>query len=297
MRPDCWEGGTSGAVELSHEPLPDRKSHPGPPGMLYGLARYGKHTGSAADANLTKSEKSTDQSSARPAGREQTSLRKWMRRLLVALAIVLLAPFVLVLAYIVIPPPVSSLMLWRMVQGQGITRYWTPLEQFSPNLVDAVLSSEDGRFCLHQGVDWQAVEIVLDDLIDGGNPRGASTLTMQTVKNLFLWPSRSYLRKALEIPLALYADLFWSKRRIAEIYLNVAEWGPGLYGAEAAARRYFGKTAARLSMREASLLATALPNPLARNPRQPSAAHARLARTVEARARKSAGLFSCVGNR
>nr|WP_306268517.1 monofunctional biosynthetic peptidoglycan transglycosylase [Pararhizobium sp. IMCC3301] len=246
---------------------------------------------------MARSDKSSDQSSARPAGRERTRLRKWMRRLLVVLVIVLLAPFILVPAYMVVPPPISSLMVWRMAQGYGINRYWTPIEQFSPNLIDAVLSSEDGRFCLHQGVDWQAVEIVLDDLIDGGNPRGASTLTMQTVKNLFLWPSRSYLRKALEIPLALYADLFWSKRRIVEIYLNVAEWGPGLYGAEAAARRYFGKTAARLSMREASLLATALPNPLARNPRQPGAAHTRLARILEARARKSAGLFSCVGNR
>lgn len=220
-----------------------------------------------------------------------------MRRLLVVLVILLVAPFVLVPAYIVVPPPVTNLMLWRLVQGQGITRHWTPIEQFSPNLINAVLSSEDGRFCLHWGVDWQAVEIVIDDLIDGGNPRGASTLTMQTVKNLFLWPSRSYLRKGLEIPLALYADLIWSKRRIAEIYLNVAEWGPGLYGAEAAARRYFGKTAARLSMREASLLATALPNPLVRNPRRPGAAHMRLARTVEARARKSAGLFSCVTDR
>lgn len=164
----------------------------------------------------------------------------------------------------------------------------------SPNLINAVLSSEDGRFCLHHGVDWQAVEIVIDDLIDGGTPRGASTVTMQTVKNLFLWPSRSYVRKTLEVPLAIYADFFWSKKRIAEIYLNMVEWGPGLYGAEAASRRYFGKTAARLTMREASLLATALPNPLGRNARSPSDGHQRLAKTVDARARKAAGLFSCV---
>ncbi|MCL4145937.1 UNVERIFIED_CONTAM: hypothetical protein GTU68_002698 [Idotea baltica] len=185
-------------------------------------------------------------------------------------------------------------MLWRVAQGHGVSRNWTPVEKLSPNLINAVLSSEDGRFCLHHGVDWQAVEIVIDDLIDGGSPRGASTITMQTVKNLFLWPSRSYVRKMLEVPLAIYADFFWSKERIAEIYLNMVEWGPGVYGAEAASRLYFGKTASRLTMREASLLATALPNPLARNPRSPSDGHRRLARTVDARARKAAGLFSCV---
>lgn len=222
------------------------------------------------------------------------SLRRKLRWVLFAVLLIILAPLFLIPAYIVITPPASNLMLWRLAQGHGVTRTWTPVEQMSPNLVNAVLSSEDGRFCLHHGVDWQAVEIVIDDLIDGGTPRGASTVTMQTVKNLFLWPSRSYVRKTLEVPLALYADFFWSKKRIAEIYLNMVEWGPGLYGAEAASRRYFGKTAARLTMREASLLATALPNPLTRNPRTPSDGHQRLAKTVDTRARKAAGLFSCV---
>ena len=185
-------------------------------------------------------------------------------------------------------------MLWRLAEGQGLTRHWMDIETISPNLINVVLSSEDARYCLHKGVDWQAVEVVIDDLIDGGQPRGASTVTMQLVKNLFLWPSRSYVRKGIEVPLALYGDLILSKRRIVELYLNIVEWGPGIYGAEAASRRYFGKTASRLTMKEASLLATALPNPLRRDPRNPSAGHKRLAKTVEARARKAGGLFSCV---
>lgn len=220
-------------------------------------------------------------------------LRTWVRRLIIIALLLVFAPLYLVPAYTVVAPQFTNLMLWRLAEGKGINRQWVSLDDMSPNLVNAVLSSEDGRFCLHNGVDWQAVEIVIDDLIDGGEPRGASTMTMQLVKNLFLWPSRSYIRKGLEVPLAIYGDLIWSKRRTAEMYLNVVEWGPGIYGAEAASRRYFGKTSARLSMKEASLLATALPNPLLRNPRKPSDGHKRLAATVEARARKAGGLFSC----
>lgn len=247
-----------------------------------------------AGRTLARGKKSVTKKPDGPVLRARNSLRKWTRWFLLAVLLVLVSPLLLIPAYVWVTPPVSNLMLWRLAQGHGVTRNWTPVEQLSPNLINAVLSSEDGRFCLHHGVDWQAVEIVIDDLIDGGTPRGASTVTMQTVKNLFLWPSRSYVRKTLEVPLAIYADFFWSKERVAEIYLNMVEWGPGLYGAEAASRRYFGKTAGRLTMREASLLATALPNPLARNPRNPSDGHQRLAKTVDARARKAAGLFSCV---
>lgn len=225
--------------------------------------------------------------------RPRALLRTWFRRLVIIVLLVVLSPFYLVPIYTVVAPQFTNLMLWRLAEGAKITQEWVSLEDMSPNLVNAVLSSEDGRFCLHNGVDWQAVEVVIDDLIDGGEPRGASTMTMQLIKNLFLWPSRSYIRKGLEVPLAMYGDLIWSKRRTAEMYLNVVEWGPGIYGAEAASRRYFGKTSARLSMKEASLLATALPNPLLRNPRKPSAGHKRLAATVEARARQAGGLFSC----
>jgi monofunctional biosynthetic peptidoglycan transglycosylase len=165
-------------------------------------------------------------------------------------------------------------------------------DEISPHLVQSVVMGEDGRFCEHGGVDWDALMLVLDR--EGGPNRGASTISMQTVKNLFLWNSRSYVRKGLEIPLALYADLVWSKRRMIEIYLNIAEWGPELYGAEAAAQHYFKKPAAKLSRREAALLASALPNPIARNAAKPSRGQQRYARTVERRAAQSGAYVTCL---
>jgi monofunctional biosynthetic peptidoglycan transglycosylase len=117
--------------------------------------------------------------------------------------------------------------------------------------------SEDGRFCTHHGVDWQEMGKVLDD--SDGPSRGASTIPMQTVKNLFLWTSRSYIRKAFEIPLAFYADAIWTKRRTMEIYLNVVEWGPNVFGAEAAARHYFKRSAKTLSLQQAALSPAGLP--------------------------------------
>jgi monofunctional biosynthetic peptidoglycan transglycosylase len=160
---------------------------------------------------------------------------------------------------------------------RGYDRRWVPLYKVSPNLVRAVMTSEDRHFCRHAGVDWDELFTVLDQADEGGPVRGASTISMQVAKNLFLWSGRSYVRKAIEIPLALYADLVWSKWRMLEIYLNVVEWGPGIYGAEAAAQHYFGKPAAELDRREAALMATALPSPLARNSAQPTELHARLA--------------------
>ncbi|ODN72625.1 Penicillin-binding protein 1F [Methylobrevis pamukkalensis] len=154
--------------------------------------------------------------------------------------------------------------------------------------------SEDGRFCEHGGVDWDALTLVLDGAGDSGPARGASTIPMQTVKNLFLWSSRSYVRKGLEIPLALYADLVWSKRRMIEIYLNTAEWGAGIYGAEAAARHYFDKPAAKLSRKEAALLVSALPNPFLRNPAKPGRGQRSIARVIERRERQSGAYVACV---
>lgn len=197
------------------------------------------------------------------------SRRSLLSRLIrVALAIALL-PVILVPVYFVIPP-VSTLMLWRWATFQRVERTWRPLEEISPALVRAVIAGEDGRFCSHFGVDWQEVQNALDDAEDGGDPRGASTIPMQVAKNLFLWPGRNYVRKALEIPLAYYMNLVWPKTRMIEIYLNVAEWGPdGEFGVEAAARRAFNKSAIRLSANEAALLAAALPNPHLRDPARP----------------------------
>lgn len=175
----------------------------------------------------------------------------------------------LVVAYRVVPP-VSTLMLGRWLTLQPVQRDWMPLSALSAHLPRAVIAAEDSRFCLHGGVDWQALRDVMEEAGDDGPARGASTIAMQTAKNVFLWPGRSYLRKAMEIPVALVIDTAWGKRRVLEVYLNVAEWGDGVFGAEAAAHRYFRKSARSLTAREAALLAAALPNPILRNPAKPS---------------------------
>ena len=191
-------------------------------------------------------------------------------------------------------PPISTLVLARWFEGATVERRYVPLERISGFLRAAVIVSEDARFCQHNGVDWGALREVLDKPGAHGPKRGASTIPMQTAKNLFLWPSRSYARKAIEIPLALLIDLAWPKRRILEVYLNLAQWGEGIYGAEAAARHYFHKSADRLDAREAALLATALPNPGHRNSARPSPRHAGLAARVMARARTAGPLVECV---
>ena len=155
-------------------------------------------------------------------------------------------------------PPISSLMLARYVTGRPVVRDYVALERISPALIASVVMSEDAKFCRHWGVDWQALGEVLDDADEDGPARGASTITMQVVKNLFLWPSRSAIRKGVEIPLALALDFVWPKRRILEVYLNVAEWGPnGIFGAEAAARANFERSAASLTQGQAALMAVA----------------------------------------
>ncbi|MEJ0095882.1 MAG: monofunctional biosynthetic peptidoglycan transglycosylase [Methylocella sp.] len=181
--------------------------------------------------------------------------------------------------------PVSTLMLARWIKGESVERLYVPLDRISPNLREAVIASEDAQFCRHNGVDWGALREVIDTADEDGPSRGASTIAMQTAKNLFLWPSRSVIRKGIEIPLALLIDFAWPKRRILEIYLNIAEWGDGMFGAEAAAQRYFRKSAEHLDPREAALLAAALPNPRLRNPARPGRRLAGHAATIMARAR------------
>ena len=127
--------------------------------------------------------------------------------------------------------------------GQTLERVYVPLNQISPNLRLAVIASEDAPFCHHHGVDWGALREVIDDADEDGPSRGASTIAMQTAKNLFLWPWRSAIRKGVEIPLALMIDFVWGKRRVLEVYFNIAEWGEGVFGAEAAAQHYFQKSA------------------------------------------------------
>ncbi|KMO33693.1 monofunctional biosynthetic peptidoglycan transglycosylase [Methylobacterium aquaticum] len=217
--------------------------------------------------------------------------RRLVRAVLLVPVMAVALVLVLALVYRALTPP-STLMLGRWVTLQPVTREVVALEDIAPALVQGVVASEDQRFCLHRGVDWDALWSVVDD--EDGPSRGASTVTMQTVKNVFLWPGRSYLRKALEIPLALMVDRVWGKRRTMEIYLNVAEWGEGIFGAEAAARHWFGKSARDLSKGEAALLVATLPNPFLRNPRRPTRALRVLAGRIQGRMAGIGSLSQCV---
>ncbi|TCT05027.1 monofunctional biosynthetic peptidoglycan transglycosylase [Aquabacter spiritensis] len=210
-----------------------------------------------------------------------------MRRLrIVAAGVVLVAllPFALTIAYLVVNP-ISTLMLWRWVTGERVERVWVPIEDVSPVLVRTVIASEDARFCSHWGVDLQEIQAAIaraDDEIE--EARGASTIPMQTAKNLFLWNSRSFIRKGLELPLALWLDLVLSKRRLMEIYLNIAEWGPdGTFGIAAGARRAFRIDPGQIDADQAALLAVMLPNPHRRDAGRPGPGLRRLANRLEAR--------------
>ena len=190
--------------------------------------------------------------------------------------------------------PVSTPMLARWITGREVDRRWVGMDDIAPVLVHSVIMSEDGQFCGHRGVDWVELNAVISDALEGEKARGASTITMQTAKNLFLWNGRSYVRKVIEIPLAIYLDVVLSKKRIMEIYLNVAEWDVGVFGIEAASQHYFGRPASKLSRRQAALLTVTLPNPAARNPARPSGGLNRLAGRIERRAAKAGGYVGCV---
>lgn len=189
-----------------------------------------------------------------------------------------------ILVFRTVDPPVSALMLIRTWQGHGLDQQFVPLSKISPNLVKAVIASEDNRFCQHAGIDLAEIQSAIADAKDGA-PRGGSTISMQLAKNLFLWPDRSYVRKVLEAPLTLLIEATWPKWRIAEVYLNVVEWGPGLYGAERAARHHFGRSARRLSSRQSALMAVSLPNPRVRRAGNPGRLTQKLARVIVKRAR------------
>jgi monofunctional glycosyltransferase len=204
---------------------------------------------------------------------------------------ILLALAIAVLPYLLTPfyaggHPVSTLMTWRWITGQPVSRTWIDIAEIAPALPRSVVGAEDAKFCSHHGIDWDSVRDVIDDMQDGEAARGGSTITQQVAKNLFLWPGRSIVRKALEFPLALWIDAVLSKQRILELYLNVAEWGPGgQFGAEAGADYAFGRSAADLSPQEAALMAAILPNPRTRSARKPGPGLRRLASTYTARAR------------
>ena len=226
--------------------------------------------------------------------RRRESIGRIAARAFVGVSLALALGFaVLIFVYRFLPPDSAPMSLYWLGEERA-EREYVPLGRISEHLRRAVIASEDARFCQHHGVDWGALRWVLGHPGAAGPRRGASTISMQTAKNLFLWPSRSYLRKAIEIPLALLIDLEWPKKRILEVYLNLAQWGEGVFGAEAAARHYFHKSAAKLDERESALLATTLPSPQHRNAARPSPPHAILAARLMARVRTAEFVAECV---
>lgn len=205
-----------------------------------------------------------------------------------------LVPFVFIVLYRFVDPPLSALMAWRAIGGAGIDYRWRDLDEIAPILPATVIMTEDARFCLHSGVDWGAVGDVWQSIEEGDAPRGASTIAMQTAKNLFLWPQRSYLRKTIEVPLAYWMDLVWGKRRTIEVYVNIAEWGPGVYGAEAAAQYHFGRPASGLTAWQAALLAASLPNPSERIAGRPGPLTRRLAGLAQRKGQAAGEWTGCL---
>ncbi|MQQ08286.1 monofunctional biosynthetic peptidoglycan transglycosylase [Epibacterium sp. SM1979] len=200
-------------------------------------------------------------------------LRRWLLRLVFGSIVATVA---LVLLYSVVNPPITH-TIWSEKRRLGdVDREWVPIEHISPVLVRSVVAAEDANYCQHWGFDLKAIQSALQD----GGQRGGSSLSQQVVKNVFLWQHRSWFRKAVETLLTPLVEATWSKRRILEVYLNVAETDEGVFGVEAGARKYFGKGPDELSAREAALLAAVLPNPKARSAARPSASLQRRAERI-----------------
>lgn len=199
----------------------------------------------------------------------------------------------LVLVFKWLPVPVTATML---MDENGITKDWQPIEDIDPNLVAALIAAEDSKFCEHSGFDTEAIEQALAERRQGDRRRGASTISQQTAKNVFLWQGGGWFRKALEAWFTFWIEAVWGKQRIMEVYLNVAETGIGTYGADAGAQRYFGTSAAGLSPDQASRMAVALPSPKTRSVKNPGGWLARHGNTIESRLAvvQGEGLDDCV---
>ena len=227
------------------------------------------------------------------------SRRGWLGRLLIGLLIFVLAfPPLWVGVYRFLPPPITPLMMLRSMQGRGLDYRWRPLSQISPALVQAAVAGEDARFCEHQGFDVAAIRAAMrSNQRRPGRVRGGSTISQQTAKNAFLWPGRTFVRKGVEAWFTVLIEKLWGKRRIMEVYLNIVEMGPGVYGAEAAAQHYFHVDSSQLTNLQASRLAAIFPNPLKWQAATPG-------RYVQKRSRRigggmglvrNGGLAACVG--
>ncbi|MDB5441714.1 MAG: mtgA [Phenylobacterium sp.] len=200
------------------------------------------------------------------------------------LVFLILGPIAVVGLYRVVPPPITWLMVQRFAEGRGFDRRWVPLDRISPQLVRAVIASEDSGFCQHHGFDFAAIEKALHHNAVSERIRGGSTISQQTAKNVFLWPHRDWARKGLETWFTVLIETLWGKQRIMEVYLNSIEWGPGVYGAEAAAQHAFGVSARRLSPPQAARLAAIIPKPLAWRAAAPGPYVRRRSGTIVARA-------------
>ena len=221
--------------------------------------------------------------------KQRSFARRWLRRLAIALLVWIGLTSICVLALRFFAPLTSTFMLVHRLAVGPVRYQFEPLAQLSPALPIALVAAEDQKFPLHHGFDVQAIEDAMDDADEGARLRGASTISQQTAKNLFLWGGRSFVRKGLEAYFTVLLELFWPKSRILEVYANIAEFGDGVYGAEAAARVYFGKPARELNEREAALLAAVLPNPKKFSPTQPSAYVLRRADWIERQVRQLGG--------
>lgn len=226
------------------------------------------------------------------------TLKRRLRKVVIIVALVVLAgPPLGVVFFRVVPPPITPLMVIRLFEGEGLDKDWTGLEDISPHLRAAIIAGEDNLFCEHFGFDLESLQDAVEDWASGDRLRGASTLSMQTSKNLLLWPGRDLVRKGMEAYTTVWLELLWPKTRIAEVYLNIAEWGPGVYGAEAAARHHFGVPAAKLSRQQAALLAAVLPNPREWSPAKPSDYIRQRARTLRLRMKQLGPRLECIGGK
>jgi monofunctional biosynthetic peptidoglycan transglycosylase len=213
-----------------------------------------------------------------------------------AVVVLFVGPVIMVAVYRFVPPPITFLMVQRLFEGQGLDRRWVPLEKISPNLVRAVIATEDARFCEHRGFDVEAIEKAMAANARGKKLRGGSTISQQTAKNVFLWPQRDWVRKGLEAWFTVLIEVGWGKERIMEVYLNSIEWGPGVYGAEAAAQRNFKVPASKLTAAQSARLAAILPKPLGWKAAKPGPYVKRRAGSINRNARvvRSEGLTACV---
>jgi monofunctional biosynthetic peptidoglycan transglycosylase len=258
-----------------------------------------KLTPKAEDRILTRQTKKRGGRSKRTKSRSKSAgpglWRRVRRYVLIALVLLIAAPVALTALYRVVPPPVTPLMIIRLFEGESLNKHWTPITRISPHLIRSVVGLEDSRFCAHGGIDWDAISEAVTDHLHGEKLRGASTISMQTAKNLFLWPDRAFLRKILEAPMTYMIEMILGKRRILEIYLNVVEMGPGIYGAEAAARAYYKRPANALTPWQAGTIAAILPAPRKWSPVHPTDFIAARARTAMARSKVLHGSLRCTG--